>query len=182
MRQVRGQAKKSRKVKSASARYKTGCRHTYSIDQAKTNSKDLRLNATPEQKGTRLLLFTAVCFKTTQLHYTRAGLKHRMPNPYEVGEDAAELTGALRALTSHLKPCLACLIPGHFPPMQCALQSSSAARTALASRSARSAISSWTASTGAMRSSAVKVGRGRRGVGRYLPLRLSQVAYFPLMR
>lgn len=97
MRQVRGQAKKPRKVKSASARYKTGCRHTYNIDQAKTNSKDLRLNAASEQKGTRVLLFMAVCFKTTQLHCTRAGLKHRLPNLYEVGK-------RLRSLLVHFGP------------------------------------------------------------------------------
>lgn len=74
---------------SASARYKTGCRHTYNIAQAKTNSKDLRLNAAPEQKGFRLLLFMALSFKTTQLHYTRAGLKGRLPNPYEVWQEVA---------------------------------------------------------------------------------------------
>lgn len=53
------------------------------------------------------------------------------------------------------------LIAGCFPPhtLQCALQSSSAERTAPASSSAESATSSGTVPTGPMRSSAVKVGR-----------------------
>lgn len=139
MRQVRGQAKKPRKVKSASAECKTGCRHTCKVDQA----------------------------KTTQLHYTRVHIMRW-------GEEVAEPTDALRTLTSHLTPCLACLIPGCFPPAQCALQSSSAARTALASSSAGSATSSWTASTGAMKSSAVKVRRRQCWADKYHLLHSSQ--------
>lgn len=76
---------------------------------------------------------------------------------HEVGEEAVETAG-LRILT---QACLACLTAMCFPPVQCALPSSSAVRTALASSSAGSATSSWTVSTGVMRSTAVEVGRGQ---------------------
>lgn len=77
--------------------------------------------------------------------------------------------GSLRTQTSHLMPCLVCLIPEFSPSMQCALQSSSAVRTALALSSAGSATNNGTASMEAMKSSAVKVGRGWHGADKYLP-------------